>query len=254
MNKKKTRQSVLCLSADEARKFFLKQESYCTFDLPPYISFQAVLTKVSKILGDKNLNDFYNSQKPRDFDDVNYSLYNNKDGKYAWRPLQLIHPVLYVALVHKITIPDNWNMIKNRFNDSSSNAQIQCLSIPIVSLSKEKDKAEQISEWWKKIEQNSLKLSLEYNYLVETDISDCYPSIYTHIISWALHGKSIAKKEKNNPKLLGNIIDRLIQDMHYAQTNGIPQGPVLMDFIAEMVLGYADIEISKKIKISYSSL
>jgi uncharacterized membrane protein len=28
---------------------------------------------------------------------------NNKDGKFAWRPLQLINPALYVYLVFKIT-------------------------------------------------------------------------------------------------------------------------------------------------------
>ncbi len=40
--------------------------------------------------------------------------------------------------------------------------------------------------------------------------------------------------------------------MRYGQTNGIPQGSVLMDFIAEMVLGYIDKlleeKISKKVK------
>jgi hypothetical protein len=29
-----------------------------------------------------------------------------------------------------------------------------------------------------------------------------------------------------------------MQGMNYGQTNGIPQGSVLMDFIAEMVLGF----------------
>jgi hypothetical protein len=36
--------------------------------------------------------------------------------------------------------------------------------------------------------------------------------------------------------------------MRHGQTNGIPQGSVLMDFIAEMVLGYADTLITKKLK------
>lgn len=35
--------------------------------------------------------------------------------------------------------------------------------------------------------------------------------------------------------------------MSFGQTNGIPQGSVLMDFIAEIVLGYADSELSQKI-------
>jgi hypothetical protein len=35
--------------------------------------------------------------------------------------------------------------------------------------------------------------------------------------------------------------------MSYGQTNGIPQGSVLMDFIAEIVLNYADLLLSQKI-------
>jgi len=35
--------------------------------------------------------------------------------------------------------------------------------------------------------------------------------------------------------------------MSFGQTNGIPQGSVLMDFIAEIILGYADLELSQKI-------
>ena len=36
-----------------------------------------------------------------------------------------------------------------------------------------------------------------------------------------------------------------MQGMQYGQTNGIPQGSVLFDFIAEMVLGYADSQVSE---------
>lgn len=36
--------------------------------------------------------------------------------------------------------------------------------------------------------------------------------------------------------------------MQYGQTNGIPQGSTLMDFIAEMVLGYIDLELSEAIE------
>jgi len=47
--------------------------------------------------------------------------------------------------------------------------------------------------------------------------------------------------------LLGNVIDDNLRNMTYGQTNGIPQGSVLMDFIAEIVLGYTDLELSHKI-------
>lgn len=72
-----------------------------------------------------------------------------------------------------------------------------------------------------------------------TDISNCYASIYTHVIPWAIHTKDVAKQDKTND-LIGNLIDTKIRNMNYGQTNGIPQGSVLMDFIAEIILGYAD--------------
>lgn len=53
---------------------------------------------------------------------------------------------------------------------------------------------------------------------------------------------------KTTLELLGETIDNKIQRMQMGQTNGIPQGSVLMDFIAELVLGYADSELSENLK------
>ncbi|WP_396000699.1 RNA-directed DNA polymerase, partial [Enterococcus faecium] len=39
-----------------------------------------------------------------------------------------------------------------------------------------------------------------------------------------------------------------ISGMQHNQTNGIPQGSVLMDFVAEIVLGYVDLRLSKELK------
>ena len=58
-------------------------------------------------------------------------------------------------------------------------------------------------------------------------------------------GQKSRKKEKGENGLLGNIIDTYMQGMQYGQTNGIPQGSVLFDFIAEIVLGYADSQVSE---------
>jgi hypothetical protein len=246
---KQTRESILRLSNQNARNFLLKPESYCSLDLPPYICFGELLDKVHCKLDNKSLSSQRNPKKnPRNHDDVNYTILNNKDGKYAWRPFQLIHPALYVSLVHQLTEEKHWKFILDRFDEFSNNDKIRCLSIPIVSLSKEKDQAEQVSHWWHEIEQRSLELSLDFDYLLETDITDCYGAIYTHSIAWALHSKKTAKAKRADKQLLGNIIDAHIQDMRYGQTNGIPQGSVLMDFIAEMVLGLADINLSEKIE------
>ena len=235
------------LSCDEARAFFLKNESYCTIELPRYFKFNELLNNVAQELEGTLLSQLWNT-KPREFDDVNHPVLTNKDGRYDWRPLELIHPALYVSLVFRITECSHWNLILQRFRDFGRNPKIKCLSLPVESLTEEKDKAEQITQWWTAVEHKSIELALDYEFVVQTDIVDCYAAIYTHSISWALHTKETAKDNRNERNLIGNIIDAHLQDMKHGQTNGIPQGSVLMDFVAEMVLGYADTELTKKIK------
>ncbi|WP_457617960.1 RNA-directed DNA polymerase [Lutibacter sp.] len=245
--------NILELSHDEAKEFFLKSDSYTRIELPIYFDFSELLKSVSSLLNNSRLSDFYvPEEKSSNYENVNYFIYSNKDGKYSWRPLQIINPAIYVELVHVITEENNWEFIKKRFNEFQSIQYIRCMSIPTISTSKRKDKAEQIFSWWEKIEQESLKLVLEFNYVIHADITNCYGSIYTHTIPWALYGKEYAKVHRDR-NLLGNRIDNLLQSMNYGQTNGIPQGSVLSDFIAEIILGHIDMKLfeilaSKKIK------
>ena len=82
--------SIIELSCEDARKFFLKQESYCTIDLPQYFNFDDLLSEVYQAFGGKSLCEFI-QKNPRAFDDINHVIIDNKDGRYAWRPLELIH-------------------------------------------------------------------------------------------------------------------------------------------------------------------
>ena len=243
--RKRTERSVLELTAFQARSFFLKPESYCRLDLPPYFDFGRVLRPVEKLLSRKSLASF--KLKPRSFEDINYTIYSNKDGRYAWRPIQLIHPVIYVDLAHLMTEPKAWAEIQSRFADFANDPRLICLSVPQESLTKRKDQGAQILHWWQGIEQASIQLALDFNYVLHADIADCYASVYTHSVAWAVHGKPKAKANKHDQVLIGNAIDGRIQDMQNGQTNGIPQGSVLLDLIAELVLGYADLELSRRL-------
>ncbi len=233
------KKNILDLNSSEALDFLLKGSSYCTIDLPSYIGFNKLIKDVYNSIKNKNLDSCCN-QVPRDAtkphktkadfpstkENVCYKLLSNKDGKYAWRPLQIIHPILYCQLVKLLTKEDNWNMIKDRYKAFySASSNIECVSIPIVSTSKQSDKAESILNWWQEIEQQSIKLSLKYDCVLITDIIDCYSAIYTHSIPWALHSRTVAKTQRGT-ELLGNEIDFLIREMVYGQTNGIPQGYV----------------------------
>ena len=106
--------NILELNSNEAKQFFLKKESYSSLELPHYFNFQTIIDKIEKKLGDKDLKTF-RSASPREFEFVNHKLITNKDGKYSWRPFQLIHPAIYVSLVNCITEEKNWKFIVNRF-------------------------------------------------------------------------------------------------------------------------------------------
>lgn len=252
VSKKKTtrhkhERSILQMTASQARGFLLKPESYCGIDLPVYFAFGRILSSVRKELSGATLSSM--SSKPRDHEGVNYSMLSNKDGRHAWRPLQLVHPALYVSLVQKITEPTQWKVIRDRFAEFQKLANFKCFSIPIEASPNRKDKAAQILSWWQGIEQGSIECALDFSYVFHADIADCYSAIYTHSIAWAVHGKPTAKTKmaRGDAKLIGNVIDWHIQDMRYGQTNGIPQGSTLMDFISELVLGYADLELSDRL-------
>lgn len=112
-------------------------------------------------------------------------------------------------------------------------------------------------QWWEAIEQKSILLSLEYDHIFHADVADCYSSIYTHSIAWAIDGKKLAKTANyrndkdvigNQKYYLGNKVDKCIQQMQNRQTNGIPQGSVLMDFIAEILFSYLDLILTSSLK------
>lgn len=84
-------------------------------------------------------------------------------------------------------------------------------------------------------------------YQVRLDINNFFGSIYTHSISWVMHGKKEAKKSKGK-NFIGDKIDKCISDMNYRQTNGILIGNAISRIISEIILCSIDLEIQQKFK------
>ena len=138
---------VIHLKAAEARQYFLRQEKYFNAKLPPYFNFSKLLKELSEILKEKPLKDI---KEACESDSVNYKLLTNKDGNYAWRLLQLIHPAIYVSLVHKITEPKSWNLIINKLKKYQKENRVECVSLPVAS-----EQKEQIKVRWEQVEKIS---------------------------------------------------------------------------------------------------
>ena len=259
--------SVLDMDHKKAQAFFMKPERYCTLNLPAYFTFLPILQYVSNIskgqeivpAKDKTIN-------------CSYRIQIAKNNTLSYRTITLANPFLYYQLVKTITEEDSWNKIKARMKDLETSL-VDRLAIPgeftigngqATQMEQTQDSREnqdrhfiqgkQILSWWENFEQRSLSLSVEYKYMLCTDIADFYPSIYTHSIPWAIHENQVAKSAASKGKptksttQLGDNIDKLIRGMQAGETLGIPQGSDLFDFIAEIVLAYADKQLENAIK------
>ena len=83
-------------------------------------------------------------------------------------------------------------------------------------------------------------LERRYPLMVMMDITRCFPSIYSHSITWAVVSTKFAK---DNTSSMGfaNRFDRFMQSMNYNETNGICVGPELSRIFAEIILTKIDV-------------
>ncbi len=87
-----------------------------------------------------------------------------------------------------------------------------------------------------------LRTLAPYKYCVVTDVSRCYPSIYTHSLPWAIHTKEVAKEDRkvNSSVVFGNRLDFIFRQAQDGQTVGIPVGPDTSRIAAELVMAAVD--------------
>lgn len=79
-------------------------------------------------------------------------------------------------------------------------------------------------------------------FCLVTDVSRCFPSIYTHAIPWALDGRDAAKADRNeaSASVRGNRLDFALRQAQDGQTVGIPVGPDTSRLVSELILSRID--------------
>lgn len=77
-------------------------------------------------------------------------------------------------------------------------------------------------------------------HLLKADVSQFYPSLYTHAVGWAIDPKLRQKRYWNNTKLLGKQIDQSLMNLQGKVSHGIPIGSDLSFLLAEVVLSQVD--------------
>lgn len=164
-------------------------------------------------------------------DDAEMEVISTPKRGYERRGVHVTHPIAQALLSREICY--NWRQvskwllkqyfsidkiaISNRFDRS-----IQGINFAVHQA--KKDLIEATSDW-----------------LVRTDITRFYPSIYTHSIPWAAYGK---KRVKDNLHLYaGSVADRLdtlVRKCNRNQTIGIPIGPETSRIISEVISARID--------------
>lgn len=175
-------------------------------------------------------------------DDFYYAFYNQSRESNGFRRLGIPNPYPYYLLSEILV--DHWSDIEKvigKINQSNSRSQIR------PKVNNKGKRLVSMSHYNKDEDFFNLIInkSIGKKYIVKTDISNYYPSIYTHAIAWALVGRKIAKMKKVNKGLWYNKIDfhcRMLQDK---ETIGIPIGPDTSSIIGEIILSAVDSTLTK---------
>ena len=81
-----------------------------------------------------------------------------------------------------------------------------------------------------------------FSKLMTFDISKCFPSIYTHTITWALRGKNFGRENIYGGYFEGDF-DKLMQKANGSETNGILVGPEISRIFAEIIFQKIDLNV-----------
>lgn len=239
--------NILSLSSDDAVDFFLKMRNYCGFELPEYFSFDELLMSVRDKVADTPYDECLSGDsRPESLPDVNADVVVSKDGKYAVRPFVLSNPFLYYFLVRELCGKEGWPVVKRLFSRFAVPHVTAC-ALPVAPASKEDFyQSATILNWWEAVEQRSIELSLEYRYMFISDISNCYGSVDPRTIGWAFRLKDTEFDSGADSSIACNVM-RYLRALQQGRNVGIPQGSAIFDFIAEIILGYADLLLHETI-------
>ena len=173
------------------------------------------------------------------------------------RVLSVPNPEAFLYLVSLMA--DNWNQLLEFSKSENSLSPITYISsyddteIECLNSENLREHFREKSDYIEGIK-NCIRVALGYKYCLKVDISNCYNSIYTHSIAWAICGKAEAKKYhvKEEPKTLKPIyeladkLDKRTRALKNNETNGIVVGPFTSRIFSEIILARIDKNLYQK--------
>lgn len=180
-----------------------------------------------------------NVENKKQFSLLSYKLTRNNNSP---RFLSIPHPLGFFRLCKKID--RNWNKINKNFK-AVPNYKKTSMIIP--NLSNKNKRLVSMSSYDQPVEKEQIQLDKQFGkkYFVHADISNFFPSIYTHSISWALVGKNRAKRNRSKNNYWYNKLDKYIQNLQDGETRGIPIGTDTSGIFSELILARVDKKLEK---------
>ena len=170
---------------------------------------------------------------------LSYKLTRNNNSP---RFLSIPHPLGFIRLCKEID--KNWDKINEKFKDVSNYKKT---SMIIPNLFNKNKRLVSMASYDQPAEKEQLQLDKQFGkkYFVRADISNFFPSIYTHSISWALVGKNEAKTNRHEESCWYNKLDKCIRNLQDGETKGIPIGTDTSAIFSELVLSQVDKKLEK---------
>jgi hypothetical protein len=188
------------------------------------------------------------------------AIFSISKGVYSRRKLALPNPKQYLDLSKAII--ENWGLLRKTYKLSPYSE-----STPIESGAKRAVRTK--SNSWSNFKFEIIEKSFDKKIELRLDISQFYPTIYTHSIPWAILGKEKAKKlfkisatdkvkwdkllEQNNKEAKAyrsaDYIDNLVRNCNDRQSIGLSIGPDTSFILAEIIGNRIDFEINKRLSL-----
>ncbi len=155
------------------------------------------------------------------------------------RSYQIPHPVGYAQLAE--CIRSNWANIE----------PFQTSSVSMIRPRQHKDGRIIVMDYeaFPSRAKRVRELAFGKRYTARTDITNCFPSLYTHSIPWAAVGVAAAKANTKKGVWYNDLdfhARRIVRD----ETQGVPVGPGTSKIIAEIILGAVDTLLENEFKFT----
>ncbi len=159
------------------------------------------------------------------------------------RTISIPHPMAYQRLCK--TLAENWDKICCHFHDQTDEDSHKISRIHIRKLKDSEALFKMNYKNWQIDESPVPDIIIDKKFLVNVDISDCFHSMYTHSLTWAIAGKDYAKNNKKGSNWFDDL-DKASMEINDDETQGFLIGPHASNILSEIILTVVDKRLSKK--------